>query len=152
VSGGEVTPSIARRGRARQIIVMVFAVGLLGFIAWIINEYRISAQQMERGRLMSQMLGALVAYSTEHDTATTQYPPYLAGRFGKDVMARYAWINSKANPASSDIVLIERPELVDGDWCFAALGDSHVKKVRRDEAAAIIRAAGSSITAPTPSP
>lgn len=151
MSGGEVTPVASHSGRTRRFILVLSGCALLGFIAWIIYEYRIRAQEMARLRFLSQLSGALIAYTTEHDQAK-ELPALLATRFGNDVMARYAWITTRTDLASSAIMLIERPDQVDGDWCLAVFGDGHVKKVRRDEAIGIIRDAQATITAPAPSP
>jgi len=134
----------------------LFAGALLIGIALVVLGYRNRSREFDesnqRARMISQMLGALVTYATEHESDTAQYPAFLSNRFGDAEMKRYAWITLRADPASSDIVLIERPEWVDGEWCFAAFGDAHVKKIRREDAARIIKETTPSLTAPAASP
>ena len=136
----------------RRIIVAVFIVFLVGFILWIINGYRIRAQQATRGKAISQFAGALGAYLSEDDVRAENLPTMLTKRFGQDILVRYAVITATTNPTASDMILIERPEQIEGEWCFAVFGDLHVAKVQRQKADEIIRAANSKFTAPTPSP
>lgn len=101
---------------------------------------------------MAQVVSAVVAYAADRNATTPNYQSFLIDRFGKDVISRFSLVNSKTGLSSTEIVLIERPEMVAEEWCLAAFGDAHIKKLRRDEAASIINGAGSSFTSPAPSP
>ena len=151
MSGGEVTPEVKPDRWAQRIAAYALVCGVIALFVWMLREHRLREQQMARGRLVSQLAAAMVFYMTERDDASGPSATILTDLFGKDVVDRHAILRNKADPAAGDILLIERPERVDSEWCFAVFGDGHVKKMRRDEAEAVIRE-HTRLTAPAASP